>query len=158
MIINSRKKRSKRGKHGWRVKKRRHDEGPSHQVASVTPTKPNATGKNQPPQKKETSSGVKDQTCQSPRRPLQESSKQNVTTPTTGSTTAMKGVKTAMPIEQVGPNHFKFSEENKPPDAMVDSMELIEESNEKIISSSEGVLQEDCDMGLDTNPSDGSPT
>lgn len=153
---------NKAPKSGWQIKKRRHDEGISNHSATATPTKATLTGKTHPPLKKDVRGGVKEQvsslqTGQPSCKPLQESSKQNMIPSPAGNIATMKGFRSAMHIEQVGHNHFKFSEENKPPDTLVVSMELTEDSKEKDNSSSEVLMQEDSDMGVNINISDGSP-
>lgn len=61
----------------------------------------------------------------------------------------LKDFSTAMNIERVGPLHFKFSEENKPPDSLADSMILVEEGKEQADINSEVPMQEDSDMGVE---------
>lgn len=91
------------------------------------------------------------------RRPLQESSKQNIISIPSESTTPSKGVKTIMPIEQLSANHFKFTEENVPPDEMEDSMKLMEEGKEIDNNNMDVIMQEDVAMnvGVSTHPSKG---
>lgn len=91
------------------------------------------------------------------RRPLQESSKQNIISIPSESTTPSKGVKTIMPTEQLSANDFKFTEENVPPDEMEDSMKLMEEGKEIDNNNMDVIMQEDVAMnvGVSTHPSKG---
>lgn len=141
-------------KGGWKVKKRRHDEGTSHQATTVVADKPKPTEKKQIPQKKEIPKSQKVQTS-SPqtvlvtRKPLQDSTKQNVMASPAVATNQLKDFRTAMNIEHIEKNHFRFAEENKPPDTKVDSMELIEETKEGDTVISEVSMQEDSEMGME---------
>lgn len=72
------------------------------------------------------------------RKPLQESSKQNIIPTPTDSSATLKGYKTAMQIEQISNNHFQFTEENIPPD---DSMEGMEEGKVIDISDMAVIMQ-----------------
>lgn len=150
-------------KSGWRIKKRRHDEGSILQTATIVPTKVKSAEPKQVPQKKENTKGMKEsvtlpQASSISRLPLQQSSKQNIIPPSSGSTTSMKGFKSAMHIEQVSPNHFKFTEENRPPDKMTESMEIIEGNEGKTSPSIDTLMQEDSDMDLDLPPPQQSGT
>lgn len=77
-------------------------------------------------------------------------------TPPAVNTANMNGCKTAMNIEKIGKNHYKFLEENKPPDTKVDSMELIKETKEEENVSTDVSMQEDSDMGLEFTPTNGT--
>lgn len=83
------------------------------------------------------------------RRPLQESSKQNIVTPPSESSTILKGLKSAMQVEQVSNNHFKFTEENRPPDDMDASMDPMEETKANENSNLAVIMQEDSDMSTE---------
>lgn len=84
------------------------------------------------------------------RKPLQESSKQNIVTPPMESANPLKGFNSVMQIEQVSNNHFKFTEENIPPDNMEDPMEGMEDA--RIINNNKTVvlMQEDANMCVET--------
>lgn len=83
------------------------------------------------------------------RRPLQESSKQNIVAPPAEGANPLKGAKSTMQLEQVSSNHFKFIEENKPLDDMLDSMEVMEEVLETENSTMAALMQEDEEMGVE---------
>lgn len=70
----------------------------------------------------------------------------------------MKGIQTAMNIEHIENNHFRFSEENRPPDGLSDSMEVMEENKEKDMDSTETPMQEDNVMGMNIVSTHVSPT
>lgn len=91
------------------------------------------------------------------RRPLQESSKQNIITISSESAAPLKGFKTAMQIEQISNNHFQFTEENIPPNDIADSMEVMEEGKEIDNSNMVVTMQEDANMnvGVSTQPNKG---
>lgn len=59
----------------------------------------------------------------------------------------MKGFKTAMHIEQVSNNHFKFTEENRPPKVPIEVMECSEDDKGKANSSTEVQMQDEAEMG-----------
>lgn len=144
---------SRTTKSGWKVKKRRHEEGIVQQIVPTALPKVNATKSTSIPQKKETSKNQKElgpttQAIPTVRTPLQESSKQNIITSLAGYAQP-EGYRTTMPIEQVGQNHFRFSEENKPPDSPVDNMVLGEDEKGTTSKSFEGLMQEDSEMGLE---------
>lgn len=69
-----------------------------------------------------------------------------------------KGFKRAMQIEQVHQNHFKFSEENKPPETKVDDMELAEKIKGGEREISDEPMQEDSEMGMEPTPSNVPPS
>lgn len=139
-------------KSGWQVKKRRHDEEIFHQISTPTPTKAPSTGGRLSSQKKEVSKnkselGPTPHSNPSSRKPLQESSKQNIIPNVSNSGPIHKGFKSDMSIEHVDPNHFKINEENEPPDSPMDSVGLVEEKNISASISPEEPMQEDSEMG-----------
>lgn len=147
---------NKTPKSGWQLKKRRHGEGPTIHTTHVITPKVNLVQNLSDPKpnsrKKEVHKEIKvvapaQKPTPNNRMPLQESSKQNIITHKPDSGNNLKGFKTAMHIEQVSHNHFQFTEENKPPDGMVETMEPMEESKEIENNDMADSMQEDGDMG-----------
>lgn len=152
-----------KAKSAWRIKKRRHEEGPPLPIATTSPTKVKSSEPKHFNQKKETNKIMKDpvtilQSSEKNRLPLQESSKQNIIAPPFGSTPSMKGAKSAMEIIQVSPNHFKFTEENKPTDKVIEAMEITEENDLNTSSNTDVHMQDGKDMGSESSPSFHLPT
>lgn len=150
---------SKSAKSNWKLKKRRHDDGSTHQPPTPTTTKVNLTSAHKPlAQKKEINKEVKElaptlKTKADTRRPLQESSKQNIAPLPSETTTPLKGYKTAMQIEQVSNIQFRFTEENKPPDTVAEIVDLMEEVNEDEGNNMVVLMQEDKDTSGKQPPS-----
>lgn len=141
-------------KSGWKVKKRRHDEGTFHQTTPPTHSKASATISKLTPQKQEARKSQREpgptrQVSLPQQQPLQESSKQNIIPTQNESGPVLKDYKSVMHITQVGHNHFIFNEENKPPDSSSDSMVLVKEDKELPGKSTEEPMQEDSEMRLE---------
>lgn len=85
--------------------------------------------------------------------PLQESSKQNMGPLIISSATPPKGFKTGIQGDQHNTNHLKLIEENKPPDAIGESMDYMEEIKENDSSNTVVLMQDDKDMGVGISPS-----
>lgn len=153
---------NKGAKNGWKIKKRRHDEGPTIQPTNAVPMKvktadprPTQLRNENPKEVREMATPQK--LASENRRPLQESSKQNIITISSESAAPLKGFKTAMQIEQISNNHFQFTEENIPPNDIADSMEVMEEGKEIDNSNMVVTMQEDANMnvGVSTQPNKG---
>lgn len=140
-------------KSGWKVKKRRHDEGTFHQIAPPTPTRVTATESSLTTQTKETSNSQKG-TGSTPqvspliRKPLQESNKQNIIPSPTESGPTLKGPKAAINSEQLGPIHSNLARENKPPGAVFEPMDFVDEDKALTATSPEELMHVDSDMGM----------
>lgn len=96
-------------------------------------------------------SGTKQKTGPEIRKPLQESSNQNIEPTPTSTASTIKGFKSAMHIEQVSNNHFIFTEENKPPDSMMESLDPMEETKEEDSSNAVVLMQDDKVFGVGNN-------
>lgn len=143
---------NKAPKSAWKVKKKRHDEGlaqklPTALISNVKSTepKPIPQGKEATRDPKQPNSSI--QTSSGTHKPLQENSKQNIVTVQPEKINTMKGFKTAMHIEQVSNNHFKFTEENRPPKVPIEVMECSEDDKGKANSSTEVQIQDEAEMG-----------